>query len=67
MRDRLGAIGGTLKVTSAQGSGTTVAGRFPLEEPSTPKPESRVVGLDPGAGTPRRGGGDCLVSPQDRV
>ena len=32
MRDRLGAIGGTLNVTSAHGLGTTVAGRIPLEE-----------------------------------
>ncbi len=32
MRDRLGAIGGTLEVRSAVGSGTTVAGRIPLDE-----------------------------------
>jgi signal transduction histidine kinase len=32
MRDRLGAIGGTLAVTSAVGAGTTIAGRIPLEE-----------------------------------
>jgi signal transduction histidine kinase len=31
MRDRLGAIGGTLEVTSAAGTGTTIAGRIPLE------------------------------------
>jgi signal transduction histidine kinase len=30
MRDRLGAIGGTLEVTSALGTGTTIAGRIPL-------------------------------------
>ena len=67
MRDRLGAIGGTLNVTSAHGSGTNVAGRIPLEEPAIPTPESRVVELDPDAGTPRRSDGDYLVSPQDRV
>jgi signal transduction histidine kinase len=32
MRDRLGAIGGTLEVRSAVGSGTTVAGRIPLDD-----------------------------------
>jgi signal transduction histidine kinase len=32
MRDRLGAIGGTLQVTSTAGSGTTIAGRIPLDE-----------------------------------
>ena len=32
MRDRLGAIGGTLEVRSAVGSGTTIAGRIPLDE-----------------------------------
>jgi signal transduction histidine kinase len=32
MRDRLGAIGGTLEVTSAPGSGTTITGRIPLAE-----------------------------------
>jgi signal transduction histidine kinase len=32
MRDRLGAIGGTLEVTSAPGSGTTITGQIPLTE-----------------------------------
>jgi signal transduction histidine kinase len=31
MADRLDAIGGTLDVTSAPGSGTTVTGRVPVE------------------------------------
>jgi signal transduction histidine kinase/uncharacterized membrane protein len=30
MRDRLGAIGGSLEVSSAPGAGTTIAGRIPL-------------------------------------
>jgi signal transduction histidine kinase len=33
MSDRLGAIGGTLKVTSALGQGTTIGGRIPLPGP----------------------------------
>ncbi len=41
MRDRLGAIGGTLEVTSAAGAGTTIAGRIPLES-DTPDPAATV-------------------------
>jgi signal transduction histidine kinase len=32
MRDRLGAVGGTLTVRTAPGSGTTITGRIPLDE-----------------------------------
>jgi signal transduction histidine kinase len=35
MADRLDAIGGTLDVTSAQGTGTTVTGRVPVDEGAT--------------------------------
>jgi len=42
MADRLEAIGGTITVTSAPGSGTTVLGRIPLHRgdrrPAEPLP-----------------------------
>jgi signal transduction histidine kinase len=31
MRDRVGALGGSLHVDSAQGTGTTISGTIPLE------------------------------------
>jgi len=34
MRDRLGAVGGTLTVDSAPGSGTRISGHIPLDQPS---------------------------------
>lgn len=37
MRDRVGAIGGTLRVTSSPGQGTTVAGDIPLPGETTPQ------------------------------
>ena len=36
MSDRVGAIGGTVEVRSAQGEGTTVAGRIPLSRVAEP-------------------------------
>lgn len=35
MRDRLGAFGGTVGITSNPGTGTRVIGRVPVREPRT--------------------------------
>lgn len=37
MSDRVGAVGGTLRVDSAPGHGTTVGGRVPITAPAEPK------------------------------
>ena len=41
MHDRIGALGGTLAITSTPGNGTTVAGTIPLSDLSTPDRASR--------------------------
>ena len=33
MRDRMAAVGGELEISSAPGSGTTVIGTIPVDEP----------------------------------
>jgi signal transduction histidine kinase len=37
MSDRVGAVGGTMNVDSALGTGTTISGRVPITVPAQPK------------------------------
>jgi signal transduction histidine kinase len=46
MRDRLGAIGGELSISSEPGSGTTVEGRIPVQ-PLAVRPANNVTPLQP--------------------
>jgi signal transduction histidine kinase len=45
MRDRLGALGGSLAVDSAPGAGTTVAGSLPIDGEAGPRP-GQAAALD---------------------
>jgi len=44
MADRLAALGGTLRVTSAPGHGTQVTGRVPVAQDLPPRPREPVAG-----------------------
>ena len=50
MRDRLGAVGGTLEVRSAAGEGTTVVGAVAVEDPSVPATGRSSTDLGPHLG-----------------
>ncbi len=62
MRDRLGAFGGELTVTSALGSGTTIRGTLPVRPLTVPvdaTPAAVAPAVDPGPGS----NGHAHVSP----
>ena len=48
MRDRIGAVGGTVEITSAPGRGTTVRGTVPLGESATTRFEQSTHADEPG-------------------
>ena len=48
MADRLAAVGGTLRIDSAPGSGTTISGTLPVAEPAT---AARSPAAEPAAAT----------------